>query len=272
MPPGWYPDPWWTGSIRYWNGSTWTTEARWAVAFDPPAPPLETLRRPAFGVALVAVFAVVAVSRLLNGATAQWVTTLSRYEISEWVFYVVVYGGLSLVVWGVWRRYRTAPFRRNLGVSFRWSDLGWGPLLFIVARMVQIGVTLPLIFIPALRRSTSRYSDLMRSQPIGLLVTLFFVGVFVAPVVEELVFRGVFLRSLLTRVKAPVAAIIQGILFGCYHFAPVLGLYNIVLITANGAFGVVFGFVALKRRSLGTGMIAHSLTNASVFLIILASR
>ncbi len=268
--PGWYPDPWWAGSVRYWDGVRWTGHAR-AVAAPPP-PPLETLRHPAFWVAIVAVAAVVAAGRAIIDAVSRSVTTLGTFEVAQWGFYVFVYGGLTLVVIGVWRRFGTAPLRRNLGLSFRWSDLGWGPLLFIVARMAQVGVTLPLVAIPALRQSSQRYSDMMRNQPTELLIMLVVVGVLVAPVVEELIFRGVLLRSLAARMRAPFAAVIQGVLFGCYHFAPSLGLYNVVLITANGTFGVIFGFVALRRRSLGTGIVAHALTNASVFVIILATR
>jgi hypothetical protein len=29
-PPGWYPDPWYPQSTRYWNGATWTEHAQWA--------------------------------------------------------------------------------------------------------------------------------------------------------------------------------------------------------------------------------------------------
>jgi hypothetical protein len=29
-PPGWYPDPWYPQSTRYWDGATWTEHAQWA--------------------------------------------------------------------------------------------------------------------------------------------------------------------------------------------------------------------------------------------------
>ncbi|MBV9952699.1 MAG: DUF4328 domain-containing protein [Acidimicrobiia bacterium] len=28
VPPGWYPDPWYPGSVRYWDGTIWTTHAQ----------------------------------------------------------------------------------------------------------------------------------------------------------------------------------------------------------------------------------------------------
>ena len=176
-----------------------------------------------------------------------------------------------LVVWSC-RRYGTGSLRADLGFHFEWADLGWGVLLFFGARFAQAVVTVPLVSIPALRVSSERHADVMRDQPIELLVTMVIVGVLVAPVVEELVFRGVMLRSLLDKLGGAGAAVVQGVLFGAYHFAPDMGLYNIVLITANGTFGVIFGFVARARRSLGTGMVAHAITNGTAFIFILAPR
>ena len=31
-PPGWYPDPWYPQSTRYWDGSTWTAHAQRGLA------------------------------------------------------------------------------------------------------------------------------------------------------------------------------------------------------------------------------------------------
>lgn len=218
------------------------------------------------------IIAIVGGGRVASDAIANLITTRRSIEILSWAFYVVVYGGLAvLVVWSC-RRYGTGSPRADLGFRFQWSDLGWGVLLFIGTRIVQAMVTLPLIAIPSLRVSSEHHSDVLRGQPIEMLITLLIVGVLVAPVVEELVFRGVLLRSLLDEVGGAGAAVVQGVLFGVYHFSPDMGLYNIVLITANGTFGVIFGFVARARRSLGTGVVAHAITNASALTFVLATR
>jgi membrane protease YdiL (CAAX protease family) len=239
---------------------------------SPPREPLTALRAPAFWVALGMLVAFVAGGRVINGQLVRHVTTFDAFQVLQWGFYVVVYGGMAFTVVHVVRRYGTGTLGHDLGLRFSWSDLGWAPILFFAGRAAQLAVTLPLIAVPVLRHSSERYSELMRDQPTSALITLVVVGVIVAPLVEELLFRGVLLRGLLTRFSGPVAAVIQGVIFGCYHFAPGLGLYNVVLITANSVFGIIFGFVVLRRRTLWTGIIAHALTNASAFVIIFATR
>lgn len=274
VPPGWYPDPWAAGSVRWWDGAVWTGWSHGVgVPPPPPAPPsLRTLGFAAFWIGLVGAAVIVVGARVAQEWLVGAVTTLWSFQLLQWGFYVVVYGGIGALVVVLVRRFGSGSLRVDIGWSFRWSDLGWGPVLFVVTRVLQVAVTAPLLALPVLRRSTQEYSDTMTRQPTELLITLIVVGVIVAPVVEELLFRGVLLRGLLARVGAPVAAVVQGIIFGCYHYAPDLGWYNLVLITANSVFGIVFGFVALRRRSLGTGVVAHAATNASAFVVILLVR
>ena len=267
---GWYPDPWQMADLRWWDGAAWSP----ALATLPPLPepPERTLPIGAFWFALAGTVALVAGSRILIQNAATVFATHVERAILEWAFYVVLYGGLFLLVRSACRRFGSGSLREDLGARFRWSDVGFGPVLFIGARIAQVLVTLPLLAVPAIRGSSQRYAHLQRTQSTSSFLTLAVVGILVAPVVEELLFRGVIQRSLITTVGSARAAVIQGVLFGLYHFAPFLGLYNVLLLTANSAFGIIFGFVARRRRTLGTGMIAHALTNASVVLIILAQR
>ena len=269
--PGWYPDPMAQADLRWWDGARWTPGL---AALPPvPPPPERTLPRQAVGFAVLGTIAIVAGTRVVAQFAETHLRTVRERESIAWAFYLVLYGGLFLLVRAACRRYGTGSLRDDLTMRFRWSDLGLGPVLFVAARIAQVMVTAPiLIASTAVRQSSLHYSHTQQTQRASGLVMLAVAGILVAPVVEELLFRGVIQRGLIPAVGSVWAAVIQGILFGLYHFAPFLGLYNLVLLTANATFGVLFGFMARHRRTLGTGMVAHAITNASVLLVILAHR
>jgi len=83
---------------------------------------------------------------------------------------------------------------------------------------------------------------------------LFTIGV-VAPVVEELLFRGVILDGLQIRYGAKRAVIVSSLLFGLTHLIP-WAIVNAVLL------GFFFAWLKLKTGSLRLCMIAHALYNS----------
>jgi len=93
--------------------------------------------------------------------------------------------------------------------------------------------------------------------------------VLVAPIVEELVFRGAVLGGLTRRYRFGVANVIASLLFvgahvpGWYFTGTLVQNLTIPLGGALSIFvlGLIFGFVVLKSRSLAGGMIAHGINN-----------
>ena len=157
---------------------------------------------------------------------------------------IVVYAAISVVVGygpSVWwclyaaGRWGSGDRRDDLGLRFRWSDLGWGPVVWLAAVVLRgRGGD------RRSRCSTSRSSsntegigelDLDRTYVIALLVT----AVVAAPIVEEMVFRGLMLRGLLSRMSAWLAVGVQGLLFGAAHVDPARGAGNIGLALVLGA-------------------------------------
>jgi membrane protease YdiL (CAAX protease family) len=104
-----------------------------------------------------------------------------------------------------------------------------------------------------------------RSYVVSLLV----LAVVAAPIAEEIVFRGVVLRGLLSRNGAVIAVGVQGILFGLAHFDPVRGTGNIGLILVLGAVGCVLGGAAFLIRRIAPTMIAHAILNGIAMTIAL---
>jgi len=73
-------------------------------------------------------------------------------------------------------------------------------------------------------------------------------------VAEELLFRGLVLRSLQTAMSPMRAVIVTGILFGGYHLNP-------ASFVPLAAIGIYLGFLALRADSLWVSMSAHFVNN-----------
>ncbi len=80
-----------------------------------------------------------------------------------------------------------------------------------------------------------------------------------APIVEELFFRGVLLRSLLGRMATPLAILATALLFALAHF-------EAVQFAGLAAFGVVLGVLAWRTGRLAPGIAAHAAFNASAVI------
>jgi membrane protease YdiL (CAAX protease family) len=103
----------------------------------------------------------------------------------------------------------------------------------------------------------------------GVLIALLIVAVVVAPLVEELMFRGVVMRGFASVAPVWLAVVGQGLCFGAAHVDPVRGWGNIGLLLVLGAVGAVFGAAAYLLRRIGPTMIAHALYNGVVMVIVL---
>lgn len=98
--------------------------------------------------------------------------------------------------------------------------------------------------------------------------------VIVAPIIEEVMFRGVLLNLFLSifRGKVFLAIIAQALCFGAFHMVAYSGIliesFEISpIIAASGAFlsasifGFIVGYMAYKKNNLLLGMIPHAMIN-----------
>jgi membrane protease YdiL (CAAX protease family) len=86
-----------------------------------------------------------------------------------------------------------------------------------------------------------------------------------APVVEEIFYRGLLLRSLTRYLSPTLAVVVCGIAFGAAHF-------NLVTLAGLGGFGVVLAFLANRYGRLGPGILAHSAFNLVAVIGLWAAR
>ncbi|MGI9644520.1 MAG: CPBP family intramembrane glutamic endopeptidase [Ilumatobacteraceae bacterium] len=194
----------------------------------------------------------------------------------EWpvVVYVVL---LALVGYGpslVWckvasNRWGTGRVGHDLGLTPRWTDLAWGPLVWITAVGCQIviGVIVLVLDIPV-ANNTDGITELQadRTYVVSIVIT----AVIAAPIVEELVFRGLVLRGLLSRMSAVLAVALQAVLFGLAHVDPVRGVGNIGLVLVLTGVGAAFGGAAYLLRRIGPTIVAHAIFNGVVLAIVLS--
>lgn len=105
-------------------------------------------------------------------------------------------------------------------------------------------------------------------------------GVVVTAVGEELLFRGVLLDALATRVSVPRAMVVQALCFGLWHLAwplalavgpaapPVpLPVHALGFVVVTGFVGGVYAVLAWTTESLWTAMFAHLVHNASALFV-----
>jgi uncharacterized protein len=262
-PPGWYPDPWALAAVRWFDGSGWTGLVH-GVPPPPPRAPVTTFPLRAgflgFGVLLGA---------LLGSAVVAGI--LYAIGVPEWFATVVVMAGGYLpvlaYVWWASRRWGTGRLTDDLGLRARPADLGWGPLTLVAcwAAQIAVGILILALGLPVGSNTEGLFDDEGSWVVLGIIAVA---AVVVAPVVEELLFRGLILRAFLSRMAAPAAVALQALLFGVVHLTPGIGLGNVSLVLALSAVGAVLGGAALLTRRLAAPMIAHAILNAVALTLV----
>lgn len=104
--------------------------------------------------------------------------------------------------------------------------------------------------------------DAARSPSVPLVVVLFTGIAVVAPIAEEIFFRGLVQRSLVGRLGPVGGVALASFLFGAFHIDPPQAL-------GAGVLGTILGVVTWRTKSLVPAMVAHAFNNA---LALTASR
>lgn len=184
---------------------------------------------------------------------------------------------LTVATAGVWavflvalalasRRFGTGNRLADLALSFRPVDLVGVPVGIAAQLLLIPGLYWPLRELWPGTFSESRLEE--RAQDLAdraggfdtvLLVIVVVVG---APVVEELVYRGLIQRSLSSAAGATAGLLLTSVLFSLVHFSPIEypGLF---------AAGVVFGGGVLLTGRLGPAIVTHAAFNAAGLALVL---
>jgi membrane protease YdiL (CAAX protease family) len=265
VPVGWHLDPEGSGSARYFDGHRWLETPAGAVPGQHTAamPPARVPVRVGITAVVVLLLSLllsgigllIGIELGLNDAVSLGIAMFLGYAPA------VLWASISARKWG------TGDLLSDLGLRARWVDLGWGPVIWFGAITTQIllGALILAVDLPTVS-NTEGISELgdQRAQ----MLVLAFGAVVLAPVVEELIFRGLLLRSLLGVMGAPWAILIQAVLFGLVHLNPEAGIANLGLVIILTGVGVVFGVAAHRLGRLAPTIIAHAIFNAVVLALV----
>jgi membrane protease YdiL (CAAX protease family) len=154
-----------------------------------------------------------------------------------------------------------------------WRSLGWvtpGLPLFSIA-MGGVGLALAVLLLGALIHTPHTENPLtnLLKDPTSLALVAIF-GTIIAPVCEELVFRG-FLQPVLVRSLGTVGGILAAsVPFGLLHFSEYGNSWRHVLLISIS--GVAFGWVRQVTGSTKAAAAMHSAYNAFQFVLLIMAK
>ena len=189
---------------------------------------------------------------------ASWIQI--NYQSDTGAVYIAM-GLISLLVYALAEQLGLKDvIKKLIGIDDNWAVDGIIGLVIGFAIIVVMEVSFVTMGYPA-----AIYPQTAFAEKITMLSTLVVIG-FLAPVGEEIAFRGVFIWFAWQNLKFfTVAVILSSAAFAAFHYTS----YGASLPSAYvGAFliGTLLAILATQTKSLLPGIIVHAMINISLFL------
>ena len=189
------------------------------------------------------------------------VTSLSLFALST--------SGYVVPIWMLHRKLKKTnqSWQRFLGEVPH--PIPWLKLLVITVTMIFVASTAvywTFVLIDYLfSDATNALWTAQSSKPHGMgLGTLFILAVVVAPITEEIIFRGIIFRRWAHKWGAVKGALFSSLLFGCLHFTSCVSTFLI---------GLVLCTLAVKTKNIVIPIIVHTFNNLFAMIpLILADN
>lgn len=173
-------------------------------------------------------------------------------KVSIWVSITVYL--VFLLIFGLW--YKKAFWKGSNKGKGRLTVIEWiSCFVFGVSIQYFFSSALQLL-LPLFPSINESYRELLNKMGMGQGVLPFFYMALLAPVAEELIFRGLILRYEEQVLPYFAANLIQAFLFGVYH-------QNIVQFVYAFLVGLLLGCLCKRYESLFVAMLVHAVVNAS---------
>jgi len=196
-----------------------------------------------------------------NGGSSS--TKMSTLDVAlsataMWIVYLFVTSQFLQVKWN--------DFRSTIGATFLRRDVAVGIPLGIASQLVLVNaVNWPLarLFPDAFsfEEVSKRASDLVDAAHGGWVVLLAVVVIVGAPIVEEIVYRGVVQPGLVASWGRTAGIVVTAALFAAIHMQPVEfpGLF---------AFALVLGWARHSTGTIGMSIVTHMAFNATGLALV----
>lgn len=159
-----------------------------------------------------------------------------------------------------WKGQRS--LRLDFGLDVRPIDFAWGLLGGFVALVLSmIG---GLVWALLTSEESPSNTEFLPTKPSAFTAVVIFLLVAVCtPIVEELFFRGLFLRAVGRRWNLTVGVIVTSIVFGMFHAQGESWAHVAFLVAVTASYGAVFALLVVRANGrLGPSIVAHFVVNA----------
>jgi len=206
---------------------------------------------------------------IVGGIAAALVTTGTKLTATSIVVSIVAQEA-TIIAYLVWasRAKGLGSLERDFGLVVHPGDAGW----FFGGVGIQVLGFAPIALLSAVYGHEAQ-QDVVKaikhaSGPMILLVVLS-VGV-LAPVTEELLFRGVLLRALLRRFSPDQAVFLSAVVFGVVHVLGDPSVGSLIALPMIIVLGVVSGYQAVKTGNLSRSIMLHMGFTALTVVLLFA--
>jgi membrane protease YdiL (CAAX protease family) len=180
---------------------------------------------------------------------------------------IVAHAVTLAICWAVVTKLGSRPFRASLGWSWGRHRV-WYWIVFSGCTLLAIQI-LSQVLIRFLPERESPFDQLLKSsQQVRIAVAI--LAVFTAPVVEEVVYRGVLFSALRKRIGVTATVVIVTLMFAGVHVFQNRGAW--VSITGLAVLSLILTVTRAKTKSLLPCILIHTLNNAFASVVILINK
>ena len=193
----------------------------------------------------VIVFALLNLNKIKEGAD------FKSFDLI-WMFFVAYIIPMLLTIYLVIRHYKISPrfeFRPRYPGLLPYALVAWVLLLF-----VEMGIT---YFLPEAESKFRMMTTMVLNHPF----LMFFLLSVAAPILEEMLFRGIILKYLLKKYRPLTAIIISSLVFGLFHM-------NIWQFVGASLLGLLLGYMYWRSGTLFYSVLIHFLNNTLAFFTV----